>query len=150
MLRSPLHLQSMSPPGVGRHTRFVEVLQRLNVALDDWLDFSDGWMQNRLMLPPTSYYRESLGASRDFALVFANALMFQTISSNADLKGLSDDEYVMALRTARCCQTGLEIVTRGRSYPRMLKFAIPRSHMTIAFAASLLFPAGRTTLSRWL
>ena len=141
ILRSPLHLKSISPTGLGRQTNLIEVLDGLKVALDDWFDFYDGCFETRLLLPPSSYYRESLRASRDFALVFANALVFQTISSKADLRRLSDEEYGLALRAVRCCQTGLETVTKGQSYPRMLKFAIPHTHMTIAFAASFFLRA---------
>jgi hypothetical protein len=138
MLRTPLHLQlaNSSGPFVGQ--QFVETLQRLKIDLDNWYKYYDDLMRDRLKMDATSYYRESLRTQREYASLFANSLLLRGISHTSDLRRLSDEEYILALSAVRSAQVCLDIVVRGNTYPQMLKFAIPHTRMSVAFAASFL------------
>ncbi|ORY30762.1 hypothetical protein BCR39DRAFT_528194 [Naematelia encephala] len=143
MLRTPLHLQltNTSAPVLGQD--FVNMLQKMKVDLIDWYNHYDGLMCDRLKMEPTSYYRESLRTQREYASLFSNSLLLRGVSRTSDLRQLSDDEYVLALSAVRSAHVCLDITTRGESYPRMLKFAIPHTHMSVAFAACFLLRTAR-------
>lgn len=135
MLRTPLHVASLA--GIDQPSLVVK-LKTFKTDLGEWYAYYDRRMSESLNLPTTSYYRESLRTQREYAIVFANSLLLRGISQPSDLRRLSDDAYVLAIGAVRSAQACLDIVIRGFSYPKMLRFAIPHTRMSASFAASFL------------
>lgn len=135
MLRTPLHVASLA--GIDQPSLVVK-LKTFKKDLGEWYSHYDSRMADTLNLPTTSYYRESLRTQHEYAIVFANSLLLRGISQPPDLRRLSDDAYVLAIGAVRSAQACLDIVLRGSSYPKMLRFAIPHTRMSASFAASFL------------
>ncbi|CDZ97607.1 er-associated protein catabolism-related protein [Phaffia rhodozyma] len=140
-IRAPLHLQLYNlPEDVAVGTDTLEKLQQANLDFNTWFDEWDARIAEKFGPEREAFFRQSLKSLVGLSVI---GTALRKIHNPADVQKMHPAQRELALLALRNAQQCIDICLHAEAYRASLPFAVHYTHISAAFAATLLIRLAR-------